>query len=177
MLKLITDRQLEIKDLYTDFKDGVLLSFLIQAASGTFLVKIQIFRKRVSFATVHPPFSLSPSPFLHFPALSFWDTPILPPPYPTRPHFSPIFAPPPCSALPSRSNRFFLSTGVPNIKRNEPAAGKELLKQKAIENLNAAIQVATDDGVRLTNIGANDLYEGNEKLINGVRAESPDADL
>lgn len=66
-----------------------------------------------------------------------------------------------------------MSTGVPNIKRNEPVPGKELLKQKAIENINAAIDVATDDGVRLTNIGANDIYEGNEKLINGVRSKVP----
>lgn len=35
MLSLIKDRSLEIKDLSSDFKDGVLLSFLIQAAAGT----------------------------------------------------------------------------------------------------------------------------------------------
>ena len=44
-----------------------------------------------------------------------------------------------------------------------------MLKTKAIENLNSAIAVAIEDGVKLTNIGASDIYEGSEKLINGVR--------
>lgn len=62
-----------------------------------------------------------------------------------------------------------LHIGTPAIKRNEPPAGKELIKTKAIENLNAALDVAVKDGVKLTNIGANDIYDCNEKLINGVR--------
>lgn len=62
------------------------------------------------------------------------------------------------------------------MKRNEPAPGKELIKTKAIENINAALSVATEDGVKLTNIGANDIYECNEKLINGVRLYSIQSD-
>lgn len=68
--------------------------------------------------------------------------------------------------------RFYSFSGVPSIKRNEPPAGKELIKTKAIENLNAALDVATKDGVKLTNIGANDVYDQNAKLINGVRLEA-----
>lgn len=44
-----------------------------------------------------------------------------------------------------------------------------MMKPKAIENINAALQVAIDDGVKLTGIGAQDIYDGNSKLINGVR--------